>query len=216
MRNILRKEMMLSASPVTYFFIAFGLLFFVPGYPVLCSVFFVTLGIFKSFQNAREANDLVFSALLPIAKNDVVKGKYLFTCVIELISSAVMVAAVLLRMTVLKDAAVYRENALMNANMFAIGAGLFLFGLFNLIFLGGFFRTAYKFGSFVGYIVAAFIAVILFEAVHYVPGLNAVNAFGFAHLSIQLGLLIMGTLIYIVFTLISYRYACRHFEKIDL
>ncbi|MQM73203.1 MAG: ABC-2 transporter permease [Eubacteriaceae bacterium] len=216
MRDILRKEMTLSASPVTYFFIVFGLMFFLPGYPVLCSVFFVTLGIFKTFQNAREANDLVFSALLPIAKKDVVKGKYLFTCMIELVSFAVMSAVVLLRMTVLKDLAVYRENALMNANLFALGAGLFLFGLFNLIFLGGFFRTAYKFVSFIRYIVAAFAAVIFFEAVHYVPGLGAVNAFGFAHLSLQLGLLIIGALSYLVFTMVSYRYACRSFEKIDL
>ena len=45
-----------------------------PGYPILCGVFFITLGIFQSFQSAREANDIVFSALLPIAKRDVVKG----------------------------------------------------------------------------------------------------------------------------------------------
>lgn len=216
MRDILKKEMTLSASPVTYFFIIFGLMFFLPGYPVLCSVFFVTLGIFKSFQNAREANDFVFSALLPVAKKDVVKGKYLFTCLIELVSFAIMASAVLVRMTVLKDLTVYRENALMNANLFALGAGLFLFGLFNLIFIGGFFRTAYKFGSFIGYIAAAIAAIIVFEAVHYVPGFGAVNAFGFEHLGLQLGLFIIGALSYLVFTLVSYRYACRCFERIDL
>ena len=74
-RNILRKELTLSASPATYFFLVFGLMFFLPGYPVLCSVFFVTLGIFKSFQNAREANDFVFSALLPVAKKDIAAAK---------------------------------------------------------------------------------------------------------------------------------------------
>ena len=80
MRNILLKEVKLSASILSFLFILFGLMFFLPGYPVLCGVLFVTLGIFQSFQNAREANDTVFSALLPIAKRDVVKGKYLFTC----------------------------------------------------------------------------------------------------------------------------------------
>ena len=33
MRNILRKEMKLSASPLSYLFILFGLMFFLPGYP---------------------------------------------------------------------------------------------------------------------------------------------------------------------------------------
>lgn len=79
MRNILRKEMKLSASVLSYLFILFGLMFFIPGYPILCSAFFVTLGVFQSFQSAREANDIVFSALLPIAKKDVVKGKYLLS-----------------------------------------------------------------------------------------------------------------------------------------
>ena len=40
MRNIMMKEMKLSAAPITYIFILFGLMFFLPGYPVLCAVFF--------------------------------------------------------------------------------------------------------------------------------------------------------------------------------
>ena len=116
MFNILLKEVRLSASLLSFLFIPFGLMFFLPGYPILCGVFFVTLGIFQSYQNAREANDMVFSALLPISKRDVVKGKYLFTCAIELCSSLLMTLAVVMRMTVLADSPVYRSNALMNAN----------------------------------------------------------------------------------------------------
>ena len=62
MRNILIKEIKLRASPLAFLFIAFGLMFLLPGYPVLCGTFFVTLGLFQSFQYAREANDTVFSA----------------------------------------------------------------------------------------------------------------------------------------------------------
>lgn len=77
MFNLLRKEMKLSASFISYLFILFGLMFLIPGYPILCSVFFVTLGIFQSYQNARETNDILFSVLLPVEKKEVVKGKYL-------------------------------------------------------------------------------------------------------------------------------------------
>ena len=144
MRNILMKEMKLSASILSFLFILFGLMFFIPGYPILCGVFFVTLGIFQSFQNARETNDILFSALLPIAKRDVVKGKYLFVCIIELCALLLMGTAVILRMTLLADNSVYRTNALMNANPFALGCAFVIFGLFNMIFVGGFFKTAYK------------------------------------------------------------------------
>ena len=101
MRNILLKEIKLSASVLSYLFIAFGLMFFIPGYPILCGVFFVTLGIFQSFQSAREANDIVFSTLLPIAKKDVVRGKYLFVCFIEACALILMALATIIRMTVL-------------------------------------------------------------------------------------------------------------------
>lgn len=216
MVKILKKEMALSASPITYFFILFGFVFLLPGYPILCGPFFVTLGIFKSFQNAREANDFVFSALLPIAKRDVVKGKYIFSCLIELASLLVMAVSALIRMSLLKNNAVYRANALMNANLYGLGAALVIFGLFNLIFIGSFFKTAYRFGSFVSYIVAAFLALGFFEALHYIPGLGAVNAFGFDHLGLQLALLAAGAMIYLVLTWISYRNACVSFDKIDL
>ena len=217
MRNILRKETRLSASVLSYLFILFGLMFFVPGYPVLCGVFFVTLGLFHSFQSAREANDIVFSALLPIAKKDVVKGKYLFVCLIEFCALLLMALAAVVRMTALSDAEVYRNNAMMNANLFALGAAFFIFGLFNRIFVSGFFKTAYQLGRpFVTYIIAAFLAIGVFEALHHVPGLEAVNAFGFEHLGLQLGLLGAGAALFALMTLGAYRLSCRRFEEIDL
>ncbi|MGN0448171.1 MAG: ABC-2 transporter permease [Acutalibacteraceae bacterium] len=217
MKYILKKEMKLSASVLSYLFILFGLMFFIPGYPVLCGVFFVSLGIFQSFQNAREANDIIFSALLPIAKKDVVKGKFVFSCFIELCSIILMAIAALFRMTFLKDALAYQNNAMMNANLFALGVALFIFGLFNLIFIGGFFKTAYKFGKpFVAHIIVTFVIIGIGEALHHIPALESLNAFGFEHFYLQLSLLAFGITAYILLTLLSYKCACRSFEKIDL
>ena len=217
MRNVLRKETRLSASVLSYLFILFGLTFFLPGYPVLVGVFFVTLGIFQSFQAAREANDVVFSVLLPIAKKDVVKGKYAFVCLIEGAALLLMALAVLLRMTVFSQSAVYRGNALMNANFFALGTACLIFGLFNWIFVGGFFKTAYRFARpFVTYIVAAFLVVLIAEALHHVPGLEALNAFGTDGLALQLILLAAGLASFLLITVFSCRRACARFEAIDL
>ena len=217
MRNIMRKEMRLSASVLSYLFIAFGVMFLLPGYPILCGAFFVTLGIFQSFQTAREANDIVFSALLPIAKRDVVKGKFFFVCFIELCSFLLMAIVTVLRMTVMSEGEVYRRNALMNANPFALGMALLIFGLFNLIFVGGFFRTAHKFAKpFVSYLIVAFLMIGAGESAHHFPGLDVVNAFGFEHIVLQLLLLAAGAASYVMLTLVSIRYSCKNFEKIDL
>ena len=147
MSALLRKEIRLSSLLLTWLFISFSVMTLIPGYPILFSVFFITLGIYQSFQSAREANDILYSALLPVAKNDVVKGKYQFVMTVELCGFALITVLTLLRMTVLKDSSIYRQNALMNANLFYLGAALFVFGLFNVIFVGGFFRTAHELGK---------------------------------------------------------------------
>lgn len=217
MNALLKKEMRLSALILTYLFIGFAFMTMMPGYPILCGVFFINLGIFQSFQSAREANDIVFSALLPVAKRDVVRGKYQFSVLIELCGFAVMAVLTFIRMTALSDAAVYRQNALMNANPFFLGCALVIFGLFNLIFLGGFFRTAYILGKpFVTYIIVNFLLIGVAEALHHFPGLDALNAFGFDHIGLQLTTLLAGIIIYILLTLVSYNKSCDSFDKIDL
>lgn len=217
MGKILLKEMKLSASILSYVFIVFGLMFLLPGYPVLCGAFFTTLGIYQSFQNTRETNDILFSALLPISKEDVVRGKYLFVCLIELCSALLMTLIEVLRMTVFADSPVYRENALMNANGFALGTAFVLFGLFNAIFVGGFFRTVYRIGKpFIIYIVVNFVVIAVAEALHHFPGLSALNAFGTDAFGLQMGLLILGMSIYVVLTYISFRKSCSQLERIDL
>lgn len=209
--------MKLSASVLSYLFILFGAMFFLPGYPVLCGVFFVTLGIFQSFQSARETNDILFSALLPVAKRDIVKGKYLFVCLIEICSLIIMGIAVILRMTVFSRSEVYITNALMNANFFALGVAFLIFGLFNAIFVGGFFKTAYKFAKpFVTYIIVCFLTIGVAESLHHIPGLKTINSFGTENLTVQLILLALGIVSYILLTYFSLSLSCKRFEKIDL
>lgn len=217
MRNVMLKEMKLSASVLAYLFILFGLMFLLPGYPVLCGVFFSALGLYKSFEYAREANDMAFSALLPIAKKDVVKGKYGFVCIIELCTLVLMTIAIIIRMTVLKEAALYRGNSMMNANFFTLGAAFFLFGLFNWIFVGGFFKTAYSLGKpFLIYMIATFFGIGVFEALHHISGFEGLNAFGTDKIMLQVSLLAIGIVVWLLMTIFSYRRACNHFEKIDL
>lgn len=217
MPNILIKEIKLSAHILSFIFILFGLMFFLPGYPILCGAFFTCLGIYQSFQNSRETNDIVFSSLLPIAKREVVKGKYLFVCLIEMCSFLIMLIATLIRMFILKDATFYRTNFLMNANLFALALALIIFGLFNLIFVDGFFNTVYKIGKpFIIFVIVNFIVIGIGETLHHIPGLEILNAFGLDYFNIQLLLFIIGIIVYILLTYIAYINSIKKFERIDL
>ncbi|MDO4816124.1 MAG: ABC-2 transporter permease [Bacillota bacterium] len=217
MTKLLKKELKLTASPLSFLFIAFAFMALLPGYPILLGAFFICLGIFQTFQLLRDTNDILFSALLPVAKSDVVKSKYAFCVFIELCGFAVMVILTLVRMTLLKDSAVYRANALMTANLVYLGFALVVFGCFNAVFLRGFFKTAYYYGKpFIWFIVVALIVIGIAEALHHIPGFEAVNSFGFEHIPLQLSALLGGMMLFAALTLLSLKASVNNFEKIDL
>lgn len=216
MNLLLRKELRLTAAPITYFFLAFALMTLIPGYPILVGGFFITLGIFYTFQMARESNDILYTALLPCKKRDVVLAKYAFCVLIELTGWLLCGALTAVRLTLLRQAAVYAQNPMMNANFAYLGWMLILFALFNGIFLGGFFRTAYGLGKpFILYSIAGFLAILLAEALHHFPGMAAMNSQteGFG---MQLIVLAAGVLLFAGVTVLSCQRAQKNFERIDL
>ena len=215
MKNLLNKEIRLFSSILSYLFIAFAFMTLIPGYPILLGGFFVCLGIFQSFQSIRETSDILYTVLLPVDKADAVKAKYIFVCFIEIIAWVIMAALTVLRMTALKDTGPYASNPLMNANLVYLGLAAVMFALFNTVFLGGFFRTGYKFGKpFVLYIVCAMLLVGLGEALHHVPGLGWLDKTDPSpgHWAV----LCAGLAVYAAATLLSCRVSERRFEKIDL
>ena len=217
MKNLIKKEFKLSAHILSYCFVAFGLMTFLPGYPILLGGFFSCLGIFQSFQSYRESNDIAYSVLLPVSKKDVVKAKYFFVLILQLATFTVMFIASMIRMTVLKEAAVYVNNALLTANFVFLGYALILFGLFNVLFVRGFFKTGYYFGKpFILFCVACFLLVGIAETLWHIPGLSVLNSFGFENIGVQLCGLTTGVVIFAGLTLVGYKKSVKTFEKTDL
>ncbi len=214
MYKLFMKELRLSSHPLSYVFIIFSFAFLVPGYPVLCAPFFVSLGIFQSFQKARENGDILFSVLLPLSKKDTVKGKFIFVLFIELCSALVMAGGVVLRGTTLRYNPIYLTNPMMNADLTALSCAFFIFALFNLIFVGGFFRTAYNIGwPFLVYALCAFTVVGIGEVTSH---LSFMQRFDNIWAVRQFVAFIIGILLYFIITFLSYRMSVRRFENLDL
>ena len=217
MRNLLMKEFKLATPVLTYLFIGFALMTFIPGYPILCGAFFVCMGIFQSYQINRESNDILYSVLLPVSKSDVVKEKYLAVVILQLAAFFLCSVCTLVRMTKLSNAFVYETNVLMPANFVYLAFVLLIFACFNAVFLGGFFKTAYDIGNpFILFIVVNFVIIAVAEALHYMPGLSWMNALDFSFLEKQVTSLIVAIFIYVATTIISCRKSCLRFQKIDL
>ena len=215
MKQLLKKEFRLAASPLSFFFIAFGCMAMLPGYPIVLGGFFVCLGLFQSFQSAREAGDILYTAMLPVSKVTVVSAKFLFSVTIELIAFSLMAVLTGLRMAFLSDAQVYLQNSLLNANLAFLGWVLMLFAVFNGLFIGGFFRTAYKIGiPFLSFGIVAAVVVTLSEALGFFPGMAGLKSTGFA--PVQLVILAIGIGLYLAITAVSYFRSVANFERIDL
>lgn len=217
MSKLIKKELTLTAAPLTYIFLAFGLMAMIPGYPILVGGFFICLGIFYTFQFAREYNDVLYTALLPVRKRDVVKARYLFVVCIQLAGTVIFGLLTLLRMTALRDVQVYQTNPMMNANLVFLAWLLVIMMLFNVIFMGGFYKTAYYYGKpFVLFCVAAFVVVGLGETLHHIPGLTWLNDAGGAGVGRQALILLAAAVAYTAGTVLSMKRSQERFEKLDL
>lgn len=216
MKTLLKKEFKFSASLLSYLFIVAAFMTFFPGYPILCGAFFVSMGIFYTFQSGREGNDALFSSLLPVKKGDVVKARYIFVVVIEMLAFVLMSAVTVLRMTILAAAAPYVNNALMNANLMFLGFALLIFSAFNVFFVNGFWKDAYRIGKpFLISCIVTFIIIGIAETLHHIPGLEVLNT-PLGMVEIQLSILAASVIIYVVSTIIACRRSVESFERIDL
>lgn len=216
MKKLFYKEMKLSANPLTYWFIAFSAMTMIPSYPILVGSFFICLGIFHTYQQIREYDDVTYTVMLPVKKRDIVTAKYLFVLFIELTAFILCTLLTIIRMKILGTAVPYATNQLMNANMAYLGYTMIVFAVFNSIFLAGFFKTTYKIGKpFFIFCVVSFIIIIMGEILHHIPDLESLN--NPSNLSMpQVVIFAIGVVVFMLCTWLSYQKAVKDFESIDL
>jgi hypothetical protein len=96
MKNLLYKEFKLAVHPLIYLFIPiFALTIITPAFPP-CVMFVYVVScytiLFLGANKGQQSNDLLYSALLPIRKKDIVKAR-IFTCIfIHLLFLAITLA----------------------------------------------------------------------------------------------------------------------------
>ena len=208
--------MKLTANPLSYWFIVFSAMTMIPRYPILVGSFFICLGIFYTYQQVREYDDITYTVMLPVKKQDVVTAKYLFVLFIECIAFILCLFLTIMRMRFLGDAAPYVTNQLMNANATYLGYIMLVFATFNSIFLAGFFKTTYKIGKpFILFCVVATVIIFMGEILHHIPGLESLN--DSSNLNVpQIVILLFGVAMFKLCTWFSYQKAIKDFERIDL
>lgn len=208
MKALLYKQFRLVAHPTTYMFCLFGAMLLIPNYPYTVSFFYVTLGLFFTFQNGREQRDSDFSALLPVRKCDTVRVSILFAVIMETVNILLSVPHVVLSSIIRPNGG---NEAGIDANVAVLGLGFIVFAVFNLVFFSSFFRTGYKVGSsFLKASVCVFLVVILdVVAPHIVSWLDGYDAR-------QWIVLLVGVALFVILSLISCKISVSRYEKVDL
>ncbi len=211
--TLLYKEMRLVAHPTSIVFAFLGCLVLVPSYPYSVVFMFGCLAPYITFLNARETNDVWYTAVLPMTKRESVLGKCLLVVSFQLFQLLFSIPFAILR-----DAMNMANNPVgLDATVAWYGFGSFLYAVFDLLFLTAFYKSGYKAGK--AFILAAIPMVILMaaiEAAAHIPALVWMDSRQPEHLRMQLPILLVGIVSYGALVPFAYRISVKRFEKVDL
>ena len=213
MMTLLYKEMRLAAHPTSIVFAFLGCLVLVPSYPYSVVFMFGCLAPYITFLNARETNDVWYTAVLPITKRESVLGKCLLAVSFQLFQLLFSIPFALLR-----NAMDMANNPVgLDATVAWYGFGLFLYAVFDLLFLTAFYKSGYKVGkSFIFAAIPMVFLMVAIEATAHIPVFIWMDSCQPGHLLMQFPVLIAGIACYGVLVPLAYRISVKHFEKVDL
>lgn len=173
MRNLLYKEFTLSIHPFFYWMLPFllSLLFLIPNWIYsLVFMYFFWISVPQIFQGYTAQQDSAFLSTLPVSKKSIVYSKILAVIILELIH--LLFGAV----TAAVHVGLYGSaNFAFDVNPALFGTVFIVFGSFNLVFLPGYFRTAFRYGIplILGVIVTLIVASAFELGTIFIPWMNS-------------------------------------------
>lgn len=212
MKSLLYKEFHLVISPLFYLVLLFGVLLLIPQWVYFVAPsYFLFIAVPNIFAIVKAQNDIGFSAMLPVRRNDIVKSRMLSLIILEVLQ--ILVTAIF----AVINLAIYPEgNFALDTNATFIGCVFIMYAIYNAIFFPMFYKTAYKLGI---PIIMALTASVLFAVgaeflIALVPGLQVLD--GREHIAAQLPVLIGGIIIFVLLNVLAYNKSAKNFESVNL
>lgn len=215
MNMLLKKELRLAMHPAAVCFLFLAALVLVPNYPYYVTFFYTSLGIFFICLSGRENRDAEFSLLLPIAKGDVVKARFLVALLLEILTLVLTVPFALLRQHLPVE-----PNAVgMEANIAFFGLSLILLGLFNFTFFCCYYKNIQKVGkSFVLASTVMFLYIAVVETLTHIVSFfrDRLDTLDPLFWQEKLSVLAIGFVFFAILTALAYVISQKRFEKQDI
>jgi hypothetical protein len=193
-----------------------GALMLIPGWIYfLVLLYFCWITIPNMFGGFKSQNDLMFTAMMPVRKKDIVKARISVIVILELLHIATAMIFGLVTVRLYPNLTYY----FFGPSLGFWGLCFVMLAIFNIIFISMYFKTAYKFGAAT---FASVTAAMLFAGGMQWAGIrnaalsDAFNGTGLDDPGLQASILIAGVLIFAAFTAISYFIAARRFRKVEV
>lgn len=213
MKALLYKEFKLIVNPMFYTVALLSALILIPQW-----VYFIALLYFcftsapNLFTLSRTYKEIYFSATQPVRRSDIVMARLITMVALEVLQVLVAAVCVVLKLTLWPA-----PNYFMDANVAFLGLSLVMFGLFNVVMLPMFFRTAYKVlaAALCGTVATLIFAVAVELLVVFVPFV-AGTIDGMRTTPAHVITLIAGAAAFAGLNWIAYRVSASRFAKVDL
>lgn len=217
MYNLVMKDLKLGVNPIFFIMpVLTGALMLIPGWIYfLVPLYFCWLTIPNTFAGFKVQNDLLFTAMMPVTKKDMVKARVTVIVLLEMwqIGVAMIFGMFTLR---LYPHLIYFFFA---PHLGFWGLCFVMLAIFNIIFIPMYYKTAYKYGKAA---FASIAAAMLFAGIAQWLGIRSsfvADIFmgtGVDNKALQASILIAGIVIFLAFTLIAYRVAVKRFLKVEV
>lgn len=210
--TLLYKEWRLTLHSAAYLFLCFGALTLVPNYPYGMVFFFGALGLYFTTVSARENNDMLFAAMLPVDKAALFKGRHLLFVTVEMAQLCMAIPFALIRSLVFHA----HNGAGIEANAAWFGFGLMIYTVFNGSFLLSWAKNPAAAGkAFVKAAIPVCLLIGIEEGLAFVPALAFLDSTAWPDLIKQLPLLILGIAVYCLGNIGIDRVGRRRLETTD-
>lgn len=217
MYNLVMKDLKLGVHPA-FFAMPFltGALMLIPGWVYFVVIlYFCWITVPNMFGQYKAQNDLMFTSMMPVTKQDMVKARVAVLAGLEVLHLAVAMMFGMFTLRLYPSL----EYFFFPPYMGFWGLCFAMLAVFNLVFIPMFYKTAYKYGSA---LFASITAAMLFAGIAQWAGLGSPLLYdvfygdGIRNDSIQAAILIAGIAIFIAFTYLAYRIAERRFLRVEI
>lgn len=221
MYNLVMKDLKIGIQPIFFFMpIMLGALMLIPSWIYfIVPMYFFWISVPGVFGNFKTQHDLMFTSMMPVTKQDMVKARILVIVILELMH---MGCAIIFG--IVHDLLYAYVNLDIKYYFFAPTMGFWgicmaMLAIFNIIFITMYYKSAYKYG---GALAAAIIAAMLFAGIIQWLGIQITSVSDLFnvniadHLALHASILVAGIALFAGFTFIAYRIAAKRFLNVEL